>query len=172
MSGAKAENIGEFACGPERVLAEPGEDYLKLQLALDKMQKVEWIRKMADWEVMATFTFRWQASVWSAMRAYKKVMAKRLAGVSYYAVTERNPSRDGYHLHALWADCKTVSRKVEWQNWFEKYGRALIEPVKSADDVSGYASKYLAKEETHLEIVLRSHWRDKMHGTKFSLTHV
>jgi hypothetical protein len=97
-------------------------------------------------------------------------MARRLKGVSYYAVTEKNPSRDGYHLHSLWADCKTVSRKGEWAAWFEKFGRARIEPVRSVNDSAGYASKYLSKEESFLEIVLRSHWRDRLHGSTFKLT--
>lgn len=160
----------EILEGPARFLAEKGESDMKLQLALDKAQRVRWVRELADWKVMATLTFRWESSVWSAMRAYKKFMAKRLPGVSYYAVTERNPSRDGYHLHALWADCKTVSRKDQWAAWFEKFGRARIEPVRDENDVSGYASKYLCKEDSFLEIVLRSHWRDKLSGKQFALS--
>lgn len=145
--------------GPERVLMPLGENYAEAQRAVDALQRVAWIESLAPWEVMATMTFRWESSVWSAMRAFRKTMARRLPGVSYYAVTERNPSRDGYHLHSLWADCRSVSRKEEWRHWFTTYGRALIEPVRKAADVASYASKYLTKEESHLEIVLRSHHR-------------
>lgn len=146
-----------------------GENYAEAQRAVDALQRVAWIESLAPWEVMATMTFRWESSVWSAMRAFRKTMARRLPGVSYYAVTERNPSRDGYHLHSLWADCRSVSRKEEWRHWFTTYGRALIEPVRKAADVASYASKYLTKEESHLEIVLRSHHRDRIHGTAFKL---
>jgi hypothetical protein len=158
--------------GEERFLVNDSgaEGYMKLQLAMDKLQRVCWIQSLADWEVMTTLTFRWEASGWSAMRAFQKFMARRLKGVSYYAVTEKNPSRDGYHLHSLWADTKTVSRKGEWAAWFEKFGRCRIEPVRSAGDSAGYASKYLSKEESFLEIVLRSHWRDRLHGSTFKLT--
>jgi len=92
----------EILEGPARVLTEPGENYLKLQLALDKLQRAGWIQRLADWHVMATFTFRWNASIWSAQRCFEKMMARRLPGVSYVEAIEANPGRDGYHVHSLW----------------------------------------------------------------------
>lgn len=97
--------------GAERILAEPGEEYSKLQLHLDKLQRVRWIENLAPWRVMATFTFRWQAGIFSAQRCFEKTMRRRLPGVSYYEAIEANPGRDGYHVHSLWADCETVYRK-------------------------------------------------------------
>jgi hypothetical protein len=155
--------------GVERVLAARGDEYRELQLALDKMQRVAWIQGLAPWQVMATFTFRWEAGIYSAQRCYEKTMARRLPGVSYVEAIERNPSRDGYHVHAVWADCTGVSRKGEWENWFKRYGRARIEPVRSEHDVSGYASKYLCKDDSWFNVKLQWHRLQSIRGAHFTL---
>jgi len=152
--------------GPERILCEPGEDYMKNQLAVDKLQRAAWVRDLADWAVMATFTFRYERGVscWSAMRIYVRTMQRRLPRVSYYVATEPNPSRDGHHIHALWADCGDVFRRDEWKHWFDRYGRNKIEPVHHPADAFGYASKYLCKAESLVEHKLAWKWRARLHG--------
>lgn len=155
--------------GPERDLVRgEGEDFRKLQLALDKFQRVEWIQSLAPWGVMGTFTFSWEASMSSSIRCYLKFM-KDKPGVSHVYCVEPNPGRCGYHLHSLWADCKGVSRRDEWQEWFSRYGRARIEPVRSAGDVSGYASKYLTKADAWFDVVLQWHRRQALHRADFKL---
>jgi len=157
----------QFTEGAERLLASPGEEFLKLQLHLDKLQRVEWIENLAPWRVMATFTFRWQAGIFSAQRCFEKTMRRRLPGVSYYEAIEANPSRDGYHVHSLWADCETVYRKEEWNNWLQRYGRSRIEPVRSRGDVSDYASKYLCKSDCWWNVKLQWHRLQKISGAPF-----
>ena len=49
-----------------------------------------------------------EAAIWSAGRCYEKFMCMELRGVSYFYALEANPGRDGYHAHALWADCKKL----------------------------------------------------------------
>ena len=90
-------------------------------------------------------TFAWEASVWSAERCYLKFMKQEMWGVSHFYAIEPNPSRDGHHVHALWCDCRNKSRKILWEKWFDRYGRARIEPVNSRDDVSDYCAKYVTK---------------------------
>jgi hypothetical protein len=155
--------------GPERILAAQGEDFLKLQLCVDKLQRVQWINELAPWSVMATFTFRWHAGIYSAQRCFEKMMRRRLPGVSYYEAIEANPGRDGYHVHSLWADCQTVYRKEEWANWFKRYGRCQIEPVRNAGDVSDYASKYLAKDDAWWNVKLQWHRLQSISASNFVL---
>jgi len=156
----------EILEGPERVLVGSHEErFMKLQLAVDKLQRAGWIQRLADWQVMSTFTFRWNASIWSAQRCFEKMMARRLPGVSYVEAIEANPGRDGYHVHSLWADCAYVERRREWSNWFQRYGRARIEPVKVPGDAAGYASKYLCKDDAWFNVKLQHHWIQRLRGT-------
>ena len=67
----------------------------------------DWVHGLAPWQVIAHMTFAWEASVWSAQRCYEKFMKRELWGVSYFYALEQNPSRDGYHVHALWCDCQS-----------------------------------------------------------------
>jgi len=160
----------EILEGPERHLVDWNtEGSMKLQLALDKMQRAQWIQQLADWQVMATFTFRWRASIWSAQRCFEKMMARRLPGVSYVEAIEAHPGGHGYHVHALWADCAQVNREREFWNWLDRYGRARIEPVKVPGDAAGYASKYLCKDDAWFNVNLQHHWKQRLRGETFSL---
>jgi len=164
--------MSELSCVPgrERILAGDGsEPFWKLQLAIDKLERVGWIQGLAPWQVMATFTFRWEAGIYSAQRCFEKTMARRLPGVSYVEAIEKNPGRDGYHVHSLWADCATVYRKEEWAHWHGKYGRAVIEPVRSPGDVSGYASKYLTKDDAWFNVKLQWHRMQALRNASFAL---
>jgi hypothetical protein len=106
----------------------------------------DWVYSLAPWQVIAHLTFAWEASVWSAERCYLKFMKREMWGVSHFYGLEENPGRDGFHVHALWCDCKNKSRRLLWEKWFDRYGRNRIEPVNSRDDVSDYCAKYVTKE--------------------------
>jgi len=158
----------KFAPGPERGDKDipQGEDYMKLRLAADKIQRVAWLRDLCPWEVMATFTFDRKAlgwtrgvSSWSALKIYKGWMKRWLPKVTYYVVVEKNPSSDGHHLHALWCDCSDVFRKDYWRKWKERYGRNRIELVKSPEDSAGYASKYLCEWGSLMEQNVTTKWK-------------
>lgn len=156
-----------FCAGEERVLMP--QSMATLQPAADRMQRVAWIESLAPWSVMFTGTFRWEASVWSAGRCFQKFMRKRLPGLSWFEAVEQNPSREGYHVHSLWADCRGVFRKEEWAAWFEKYGRCKIELVRNKGDVSEYASKYLCKPNDWWDVYLQWHRMHKLQGRDFLL---
>jgi hypothetical protein len=162
----------------ERILASLGEDYLKLQLALDKVQRVAWIESLVaptGWEVMCTFTFRWEASVDSARRCYERWIRKRLPQISWFYCIEPNPSREGCHVHALWADCLTVQRSAIWHELTGtkehpgRWGYSRIEPVKSKADSSAYASKYLTKSDAWFDLKLQWHRLQTLHSSPFEL---
>ena len=130
----------------------------RLKVAQLNVQMGDWVHSLAPWQVISHMTFSWEASIDSAQRCYEKFMRTEMRGVSYFYALEQNPSRDGYHVHALWCDCLNKSRREVWQSWFNRYGRARIEPVNNRDDVADYCAKYVAKE--------RSWWNVKLLGTR------
>jgi len=109
------------------------------------IQMANWVADLAHWHVIATLTFEWEASVWSAQRCYEKFMRTEMRGISHFYALEQNPSRDGFHCHALWTDCKNMRRDTVWQKWFRRYGRGEIKPVNNQTDVTDYVSKYVTK---------------------------
>jgi hypothetical protein len=117
----------------------------------------DWVHSLAPWQVIAHLTFAWEASVWSASRCYEKFMRSELRGVSYFYALEQNPGRDGHHVHALWVDCKNLKRSDIWREWFARYGRNRIEPVRSPGDVADYCAKYVTKEGAWWNVKLLSH---------------
>ena len=124
-----------------------------------------WVQSLAPWDWIAHLTFKWEASRDSARRNYEKFMRSEMRGVSYFYALEQNPGRDGFHVHALWCDCKGKSRRVVWQTWFNRYGRGRIEPVNNRDDVADYCAKYVTKESAWWDVNMLSHRR----GQKFQL---
>lgn len=174
--------MSEVLNGPERILVAPGEESRKQQLAIDKIQRVAWIHSLCDWEVMATFTFVNVMSLDAARRAYESYMRKGDRNrVSYYYALERNPSRDGYHVHALWGDCAGLWRKRSWEDWFRRFkrvsentgreegARARIEPCRSVKDSEDYASKYLCKWDCWWNVRLQWHRHQTIRGGRFTL---
>jgi hypothetical protein len=153
----------------ERMLAPSNASGLaelsEFQKQLDKIQRVEWIQSMGPWDVMMTGTFRWEASMESGRRCFTKWIRRKLSRVSYYYVIEPNPSRDGFHVHSLWADARTVYRREMWSDWVKRYGRARIEPVLSAQDSADYASKYLTKPNCWWDCFLQWHRKHRVNGT-------
>lgn len=150
----------------ERCVLPPGCD----QRQMDLGQMSDWVNWLADWQVIAHLTFSWECSLDSGRRVYERFMQRHLARVSYFYALEQNPSRDGFHVHALWADAGTVFRKEVWSQWFTRYGRARIEPVRSHDDVSSYVSKYVTKACSWWNVRLQWWRQQKMHGRTFVLT--
>jgi len=122
------------------------EPNLRVKAAQLNVEMGDWVHSLTPWQVISHMTFAWEASVWSAQRCYEKFMRSELRGVSYFYALEQNPGRDGFHVHALWVDCKNLKRSDIWRTWFARYGRARIEPVNKRDDVADYCAKYVTKE--------------------------
>lgn len=134
----------------------------KFQTDLQREELFQWVHALAPWKVIAHHTFAWEASIWSAQKSYERFMAKRCGEVSYFYAIEQNPSRDGHHVHALWADCEGVQRSEIFGRWKETYGRNRIEPVRSSVDVASYCSKYVTKEGAwwNVKLVNPDLWHD------------
>ncbi len=84
-------------------------------------------------------------------------MKREMWGVPYFYALEQNPCRDGFHIHALWCDCKNKSRREIWRIWFERCGRNRIEPLNSRDNMADYCAKYVTKEGSWCDIKLLRH---------------
>ncbi len=84
-------------------------------------------------------------------------MKREMWGVSHFYALEENSERDGFHLHAVWCDCLSKSRRDLWRKWFEQYGRNRIEPVNSREDVSDYSAKYVTKAGAWWNVKLVGH---------------
>jgi len=159
---------------PEQRLICDSQD---LQRKVDLMQMADWVNMLAPWEVFATGTFRdrvrfkgdflrervFGKSMYGADKAWRKMLSTELNGCSCFYALERNPTRDGYHVHALLADCRETFFKDVWQVWFEKHGRFHSEPVRRYDDVSRYLSKYVLKGPSWWNVKLLPHRFHALH---------
>jgi len=143
----------------------PGLDQAKW----DARVMADWVNYLAPWSVIAHLTFSWECSMDSGRRVFERFMARHLSRVSYFYALEENPSRDGFHVHALWADTGSVFRKAAWSEWFTRYGRARIEPVRRYEDVSGYCAKYVTKERAWWNVRLQWHRVQAMWKRPFTL---
>jgi hypothetical protein len=150
----------------------------------DVMQMAEWVGQLAHWEVIAHLTWKdWLdkhgtphgITVGGASRSFERFMRKHLPQVSYFYAVEPNPSRDGSHVHALWADARTVDRRGVWSEWFGRFGRARIEPVRSQRDVTDYCGKHLVaasyttKQAVWWNVKLQWHRVQALHHADFKL---
>jgi len=129
--------------------------------AIKSALMTNYVSNLAAWEVIAHHTFVWEASIWSAQKCFEAFMEKTLSSVSYFYALEQNPGRPGYHVHALWADCKAVRRSHVWNRWYLTYGRNRIEPVRNTGDVASYCAKYVCKEGAwwNVKLVNPDLWR-------------
>jgi len=137
--------------------------------AIEGYEMANWVHTLAPWDTLLHLTFAWEASLDSARRVFEKWMAKEYARVSYFYAIEQNPSRDGYHVHALWADARSVFRKEAWAAWFKSYGRARIEPVRGKEDVATYCAKYVCKERAWWNAKLQWHRVQALNNSAFIL---
>jgi len=135
----------------------------------DARVMADWVNSLAPWSIIAHLTFSWECSLDSGRRVFEKFMKRYLPNLSYFYALEENPSRDGFHVHALWADTGSVYRKEAWSAWFTRYGRARIEPVRRYEDVSGYCAKYVTKERAWWDVHLKWHRVQAMWDRTFKL---
>lgn len=171
------ERVTDMSMG--YTLVGPDQD----QAAYDAERMAKWVNYLAPWQVIAHLTWRDHIDKdgvphgigqWSAAKSYEKFMARELPHLSYFYAVEQNPSRDGSHVHALWADAKGVYRKEAWAAWFQHHGRARIEPVRNQRDVSGYCAKHLVASYTTKapiwwNVKLQWHRVQAMHNRAFEL---
>lgn len=113
---------------------------------LERIEMQAWVANLAPWELAFTGTFRWEASLASGQRAFERFMKRRCSDVSYFYALEPNPSRDGCHVHSLFANTAGLYRKAIWQEWLSRFGRNRLEPIRHRVDAENYVAKYCTKD--------------------------
>jgi hypothetical protein len=126
----------------------------RFEQSCQKIEVGDWVASLAPWQAIAHMTFSWEASVWSGQRVYENFMRSRMRGVSYFYALEQNPGRDGFHVHALWCDCRHRDLSGVWREWFSRYGRNRLEFIRNASDVADYCAKYVCKEGAWWDVKL------------------
>lgn len=116
--------------------------------AEEKAEMVTWVSGLAPWELAFTGTWKWEASAESARRCFERWMKREAPDVSYFYALERNPCRDGFHVHSLWANTAGLYRRAMWDRWFQRFGRNKLEPIKCRVSAEEYLTKYCTKEVT------------------------
>ena len=110
-----------------------------------KQQLEEWVTSLAPWKEFFTGTFHGEYSEASAQRAFERFMKKHGSSISYFYVTEPNPSRAGHHVHALLSDTYGLSYARLGTHWFKRYGINRLEKIRSSDQVTAYCAKHAGK---------------------------
>ena len=110
-----------------------------------KQQLTTWVNGLAPWKEFFTGTFAGEFSERSACSAFERFMRKHAPDVSYFYVSEANPSREGHHIHALLCDTIGLSYANLGKKWFKTYGINKLERIRSVDDVGSYCAKHAGK---------------------------
>ena len=136
---------------------------------------VDWIEGLAPWTTKLDMTFDWNCDEFRARRIFSNWMSSILPGSTFLYSIERDPyqekvanTRQGLnqacHVHAIsdtnWPLLKDklgTLRKDIWNNWFKRYGRCRIEPVKHVSGCTRYAMKKIinyseAREDTRSHV--------------------
>jgi len=71
----------------------------------------------------------------------------RSGSAYWFRARELHKHRTTTHFHALVGGVGNLSRRQAWRDWFDRNGRARIEPINSRDAVSVYVAKYVLKDE-------------------------
>lgn len=120
---------------------------------------VDWMESITDWTTKLDMTFTWNCDEFRAKKLFVGWMEKRLPGSTFLYSIERDPNQEkvpntgsginqACHVHAIsdtnWDILKEKrgeDRYLHWQNWFDRYGRCRIVPVKNVTEATGYALK-------------------------------
>ena len=103
----------------------------------------EFMHELAPWDVFFTGTFKGHYSEQQTQRAFEKFMQRSFSGVTYFYVIEHNPTREGHHVHALMYSADPIWREEMNQTWYQRFGLAKVEKIRSKRDVESYCTKHV-----------------------------
>ena len=83
----------------------------------------------------------------AARKAFERTMQKDYPAYSYFYVSEKNPGREGVHIHSMLIPPtgETPSKRKMGTKWWNGYGWNRLAPIRSREDLSGYCTKHLVK---------------------------
>jgi len=107
----------------------------------------EWVVALAPWDVFFTGTFRFEVRrVDVASRIAERFFSHNVWRRPVFYAVEWHPRGHGCHVHAVIASSGSCYRRGLWRAWFDRYGRARVEPVRDRDQVGRYCAKYCVKQ--------------------------
>ena len=109
------------------------------------MEVISWLDSQADWDVFFTGTTRYMATCRSMRKSFEGFMRRNYKAVSYVYTLEPHVDT-GFHVHAMFDEPYVLRWKTFWARWYERYGRARTDPIRSKANVALYVTKYLTKE--------------------------
>ena len=104
----------------------------------------DFIDGLAPWQVFFTGTFQGNYTERQTQRAFEKFMLRNYRDVTYFYVVEHNPSREGHHVHAIMYSNEVLWRDSMNQAWFNRFGFAKVEKIRSKKDVTSYCTKHVS----------------------------
>jgi hypothetical protein len=121
---------------------------------------LRWLLGLADWNTVLHMTYKWESSEDSARRVFDRWRRANVKAYPMLWALEPNPGRKGWHVHGIAAFSPRVCRKALWQDWFERKGRCLIEPIrvngqnKGRDPIQAvqYCIKYVLKGNHYWQV--------------------
>ena len=137
---------------------------------------INWLEEIAPWSTKLDMTFEWNCDEFRAKRIFTNWMSSILPGSTYVYSIERDPlqhkvanTRQGLnqacHVHAIsdtnWAvlrEKKNQTRKDVWENWFNRFGRCRVDPVRNVSEATGYCIKKVMNYSSG-RVGVRSHVR-------------
>ena len=134
----------------------------------------EWLDRYR-WAAWATLTFRWNPSPKSALESFRRWLLGPRVSDSYvleegasdrpqrplwvggepyfFVATEEGKLNGRTHLHALLGTNRgRLDRRIGFEEWFHRNGRARILPYDQGRGASFYISKYVIKEFGEYEV--------------------
>ena len=83
----------------------------------------------------------------AAIRATKRFIQKFMSDYSWFFVAEKNPGRDGHHVHCLLIPPagKRINVPRLGNLWWKKYGWNKFEKVRGKSDVTSYCTKHVCE---------------------------
>ena len=83
----------------------------------------------------------------ASIRATKRFLKRHMKEYSYFFVAEKNPGREGHHVHCLLippAGLRVNVRKLSGK-WWSAYGWNKFERIRSKSDVTSYCTKHVCE---------------------------
>ena len=165
----------------QEIIEESDAKLIRLDM-MRRLTMVNWVQNLAPWDVVAHLT--WKDKIFigrggekiargvkidSARFFFERFMRKQFPRLSYFYAVEENPCRSGHHIHAMF--CGEGLRRTQfWSQWFAKFGRAVVEPIRGTHDVAEYCAKYVTKETgTWWNTQLQWHHKQALTALPFTL---
>jgi len=108
-----------------------------------------------NWDCFITITFRSPRMPHNAISTLNGIekLLRSVGAVRGFIGTELHVSRM-LHIHGITAHrtSDSLQRTLLWRTLYKRYGRSQVSPIRSAEDVAKYVTKYCTKDLTEYSI--------------------